>query len=143
MKKFILSITIFAVSFITLDAQNKLSENTTLAIACETPIGIDNTNAATIIENNIKQALVLNGLSATESRFTTITSAALINKDVTSTAPAKYITEMEVSIFIADLYTGVIFGQTSFNIKGVGNNDGESYIDAVKKGRTGHSADFT
>ena len=133
MKKVFISIALVAASLLSINAQSKLSENTTLSIACETPIGIENKNAATIVENNIKQALVLNGLSATESRFTTITSAALTNKDVTATAPAKYITEMEVSIFIADLYTGVIFGQTSFNIKGVGDSDGESYIDAIQK----------
>lgn len=133
MKKIFISIALIAASLFNINGQSKLSENTTLAIACETPIGIDNQNAITIIENNIKQALVLNGLSATESRFTTITSAVLINKDVTATAPAKYINIMEVSIFIADLYTGVIFGQTSFEIKGVGDSDGEAYIDAIHK----------
>ena len=70
MKKVFISIALVAASLLSINAQSKLSENTTLSIACETPIGIENKNAATIVENNIKQALVLNGLSATESRFT-------------------------------------------------------------------------
>ena len=133
MKRILISILLVATSICTILGQSKLDEHTTLAISVETPSGISHKNAATIIEHNLTQALVLNGLSATESRFTTITQAVLVNKDVTASAPAKYITELEVSIFIADLYTGVVFGQSSFEVKGVGDSDGESYIDAIRK----------
>ena len=132
MKKILLTVILAASIIFGAAAQNKLDDNT-LAIAVEKPSGIENENASIQVENNLKQALVLNGLSATESRFTTVTNAALLSKKVTATAPAKYITELEVSIFIVDLYTGVMFGQTSFNVKGVGNNEGESYIDATQK----------
>ena len=53
MKKIFISIALIAASLFNINGQSKLSENTTLAIACETPIGIDNQNAITIIENNV------------------------------------------------------------------------------------------
>ena len=37
-----------------------------------------------------------------------------------------------MSIFVIDLYTGTIFGQTSFTIKGIGDNEGASYMDAIR-----------
>ena len=49
MKKIFISIALIAASLFNINGQSKLSENTTLAIACETPIGIDNQNAITII----------------------------------------------------------------------------------------------
>jgi|SRR5574344_957077 carboxylesterase type B len=109
-----------------------MQEADRLAIAVVSPFGVDNENAATTLENNLMQALTLNGLSAMESRFVLVPRVALLKKDVTATAPAKYVVEIEIALFIGDIYTGAIMGQSSFIVKGIGNNEGQAYIAAIR-----------
>lgn len=131
--KLILSIAFFlSISFgFTANAQG-MEEADRLAIAVVEPFGVDNENAATTLENNLMQALTLNGLSATDSRFVLIPRVALLKKDVTATAPAKYVIELEIALFIGDLYSGAIMGQSSFVVKGIGNNEAQAYIAAIR-----------
>lgn len=132
MKKILATILIAALSALALQAQEPMEEKERLPIGVENPSGVKYENAARTLKNNITQALVLNGVAAVESRFTTVTDIVELSKDVTDTAPAMYITELEISMFIIDLYTGTVFGQTSFTVKGIGNNEGASYMDAVR-----------
>lgn len=133
MRNFILStLTIFCLSVSAFAQTEPMEEQHRLAVSVETPEGIKNDNAASSLKNNITQALVLNGLSASESRFTTLVKVAELSKDVTSSTPPMFVTELEISIFIGDLYTGVVFGQTSFTVKGVAESEGKSYIEAIR-----------
>lgn len=133
MRKYILTILAAACMSLAAFAQtDAMEEQNRLAVSVETPEGIKNENAAASLKNNITQALVLNGLSATESRFTTLVKVAELSKDMTSTAPVMYVTELEISLFIGDLYTGVVFGQTAFTVKGVAETEGKSYIEAIR-----------
>lgn len=132
MKKILATILITVITALALQAQEPMEEKERLPIGVENPSGVKYDNAARTLRNNIAQALVLNGVAAVESRFTTVTDIVELSKDVTDTAPAMYITELEISMFIIDLYTGTVFGQTSFTVKGIGDNDGASYMDAVR-----------
>lgn len=132
MKKILTAILCAAFLAMPSHAQEAMEEKDRLPIGVETPSGVKYENAAQTLRNNITQALVLNGVAAVESRFTTVTDIVELSKDVTDTAPVMYITELEISMFIIDLYTGTVFGQTSFTVKGVGDNQGASYMDAVR-----------
>lgn len=132
MKKILISMAITMLTAMTLTAQQPMEEQDRIAISVGTPSGIDNDKAAATIKNNLTQALVLNGIAAADSRFTAVTDIVELSKDVTSTAPAMFVTELEVSIFIVDLYTGNIFGQTSFTVKGVNDGEKASYMDAIR-----------
>lgn len=132
MKRLISIVLTAVLASLALSAQQPMDEGDRLAIGVERPLGISGDNAARTLRNNITNALILNGISAIESRFTTVTDVVEISKDVTGSAPAMFVTELEISIFIIDLYTGIIFGQTSFNIKGIGDNEGASYLDAIR-----------
>lgn len=114
-------------------AQKPMEEKDRLAISVEKPLGIDNENAARSLQNNIMQAITLNGLSSAESRFTTLVSASLLSQNTTNTAPVMYVTELEIMAFIGDLYTGTVFGQASFTVKGVGKTPDKAYINAVQQ----------
>lgn len=61
------------------------------------------------------------------------TKIAELSKDVTSTAPPMFVTELEISLFITDTASGDILSQTSFTVKGIDDNEQASYMDAVKK----------
>ncbi len=133
MKKFTLIILIACASFFTVAAQQTpLDESKRIAIGVELPTDMKFDNAAKTLQNNIMQALVLNGLSSEGTRFTTRIKVAELSVETTATAPVQYITELEISLFIVDTTTNVVYGQTSFTVKGIDDTEGGSYIAAVR-----------
>ena len=104
-----------------------------LTISVAAPEGISNENAAATLTSNLKQALVLNDAASDSCRFVLQARIAELSKDVTSTAPPMFVTELEISLFITDTSSGDVLSQTSFTIKGIADSDQASYMDAVKK----------
>ena len=97
------------------------------------PEGISKEDAEATLTSNLKQALVLNDAASDSSRFVLQARIAELSKDVTSTAPPMFVTELEISLFITDTSSGDVLSQTSFTIKGIADSDQASYMDAVKK----------
>lgn len=127
MKRFITAITIAFAAILSLSAQDRLT------VSVAVPEGIEHDNAAATLTSNLKQALVLNDAAADASRFVLKSKAAVLSKDVTNTAPAMFVTELEISLFITDTTSGDVMSQTSFTVKGIADSDKGSFMDAVKK----------
>ena len=127
----------FTVLLLTLSAAAYIHAQERLTVSVAVPEGISSenavTNAVTTLTSNLKQALVLNDAAADNSRFVLQTKIAELSKDVTSTAPPMFVTELEISLFITDTASGDILSQTSFTVKGIADNDQASCMDAVKK----------
>lgn len=125
----------FTVLLLTLSAAAYIHAQERLTVSVAVPDGISSENAVTTLTSNLKQALVLNDAAADNSRFVLQTKIAELSKDVTSTAPPMFVTELEISLFITDTASGDILSQTSFTVKGIDDNEQASYMDAVKKSR--------
>lgn len=123
----------FTVLLLTLSAAAYIHAQERLTVSVAVPDGIPSENAVTTLTSNLKQALVLNDAAADNSRFVLQTKIAELSKDVTSTAPPMFVTELEISLFITDTASGDILSQTSFTVKGIDDNEQASYMDAVKK----------
>lgn len=123
----------FTVLLLTLSAAAYIHAQERLTVSVAVPDGISSENAVTTLTSNLKQALVLNDAAADNSRFVLQTKIAELSKDVTSTAPPMFVTELEISLFIIDTASGDILSQTSFTVKGIDDNEKASYMDAVKK----------
>lgn len=123
----------FTVLFLTLSAAAYIHAQERLTVSVAVPDGISSENAVTTLTSNLKQALVLNDAAADNSRFVLQTKIAELSKDITSTAPPMFVTELEISLFITDTASGDILSQTSFTVKGIDDNEQASYMDAVKK----------
>lgn len=123
----------FTVLLLTLSAAAYIHAQERLTVSVAVPDGISSENAVTTLTSNLKQALVLNDAAADNSRFVLQTKIAELSKDVTSTAPPMFLTELEISLFITDTASGDILSQTSFTVKGIDDNEQASYMDAVKK----------
>ena len=123
----------FTVLLLTLSAAAYIHAQERLTVSVAVPGGISSENAVTTLTSNLKQALVLNDAAADNSRFVLQTKIAELSKDVTSTAPPMFVTELEISLFITDTASGDILSQTSFTVKGIDDNEQASYMDAVKK----------
>ncbi len=132
MKRFVLIISIVCAALFTAAAQQPLDESKRIAIGVELPADMKYDNAAQTLQNNVMQAMVLNGLSAEGKRFTTRIKVAELSVETTATAPVQYITELEISMFIVDTLKNVVYGQTSFTVKGIDDTEGGSYIAAVR-----------
>lgn len=123
----------FTVLLLTLSAAAYIHAQERLTVSVAVPDGISSENAVTTLTSNLKQALILNDAAADNSRFVLQTKIAELSKDVTSTAPPMFVTELEISLFITDTASGDILSQTSFTVKGIDDNEQASYMDAVKK----------
>lgn len=123
----------FTVLLLTLSAAAYIHAQERLTVSVAVPDGISSENAVTTLTSNLKQALVLNDAAADNSRFVLQTKIAELSKDVTSTAPPMFVTELEISLFITDTASEDILSQTSFTVKGIDDNEQASYMDAVKK----------
>lgn len=123
----------FTVLLLTLSAAAYIHAQERLTVSVTVPDGISSENAVTTLTSNLKQALVLNDAAADNSRFVLQTKIAELSKDVTSTAPPMFVTELEISLFITDTASGDVLSQTSFTVKGIDDNEQASYMDAVKK----------
>lgn len=123
----------FTVLLLTLSAAAYIHAQERLTVSVAVPDGISSENAVTTLTSNLKQALVLNDAAADNSRFVLQTKIAELSKDITSTAPPMFVTELEISLFITDTASGDILSQTSFTVKGIDDNEQASYMDAVKK----------
>ena len=104
-----------------------------LTVRVAAPEGIPDGNAAAVLTSNLHQALVLNDAASDDGRYVLQTKASVLSKDVTATAPARFITELEISFFITDPVSGDYLSQTSFSVRGIASGDKASYLDAVKK----------
>ncbi|HIZ87014.1 MAG TPA: hypothetical protein IAC03_02505 [Candidatus Coprenecus pullistercoris] len=127
MKKFIITIMLSAAAVLCAGAQDSLR------ISVATPEGLTHENAVSTLTSNLRQALILNNVSAEDSRFVLRTEVTELSKGVTSTAPPMFVTELEISMFVTDTVTGENLSQTSFTLKGIADNNQTSYMDAVKK----------
>lgn len=88
--------------------------------------------ACGLLYNNLMQAVSLNGISAIDGRFMILPRIAVTDQQVTGTAPAKFITSLEVSFFLVDLMTRTVMGQASISAKGIGNSSDQSTMAAVR-----------
>lgn len=104
-----------------------------LTVSVAAPKGITDGNTASVLISNLRQALVLNDAASDNSRYVLNSAVSVLSKDVTATAPPRYITDIEVSLFIIDSVSGEYLSQTSLTVKGIASNDKASLLDAVKK----------
>lgn len=87
------------------------------------------------LENKLNQIITNNGLggtSYTNPRFIISASLNEINKELLSESLLYYY-NLDVVLYIIDVYEKKIFNTASINIKGVGNSQSKAYNDAIKR----------
>ncbi|MBR5249512.1 MAG: hypothetical protein IKV28_02865 [Bacteroidales bacterium] len=88
--------------------------------------------AATLLQNNLLQALTLNGISAVDGRYMVLPRFNIVSETVTETAPAKFVVNIEVSLFLVDLHSQIIYSQTMIATKGIGNSADQAILAAIR-----------
>ena len=91
--------------------------------------------AKALMESKLTQVLTKNGIAGMDyqGQFALTVVAVPIDKDVLPGPPAKIAEKMELNLFIVDVYNKTIFSSTAVNVRGLGETETKSYIDAIKR----------
>jgi len=139
MKKiFIIISLLFCFSFFT-HAQNKTSGTERIVITAFVPQPIEGIPeiAVSNLENKLSQIITANGFSGDyNQRFILTANISVLTKDITATAPPMHAYTLEVTLYIGDGVSGVLFASTSTTVKGVGETETKAYTNALKNLQT-------
>ena len=91
--------------------------------------------AKALMESKLTQVLTQNGIAGLDyqGQFALTAVAIPIDKDVLPGPPAKIAEKMEMNLFIVDLYNKTVFTSTVINVRGLGENENKSYVDAIRR----------
>ena len=91
--------------------------------------------AKALMESKLTQVLTKNGIAGMDyqGQFALTVVAVPIDKDIIPGPPAKIAEKMELNLFIVDVYNKTIFSSTAVNVRGLGETETKSYIDAIKR----------
>ena len=91
--------------------------------------------AKALMESKLTQVLTKNGIAGLDyqGQFALTVVAVPIDKDVIPGPPAKIAEKMELNLYIVDVYNKTIFSSTAVNVRGLGETETKSYIDAIKR----------
>lgn len=130
MKKFIVLLVLSAFS---LNAQEMAND-----VEITAYINENNTNipaeARQIMLNKLADLLTKNGVSKGINTDIILTANTnLLGQEITPTAPANFVVELSVNLYIGNGIDGNLFNSTQISVAGVGQSETKAYIDAIKK----------
>ncbi len=138
MKKLLLSISIVLITFSSFgqNKEGKLDDIGRIAITAYVPSTKDmGSDVTRVLETKLRSAVTRQGLSGVslDRRFVITAVVNEMSKDITATAPPLIAYNLDVEVFIADAMTQSIFGQETFSVKGVGQNERKAYTAGLKQ----------
>lgn len=136
MKKHLI-IAILALGCMSLQAQQAAAPENTLAlrVLVEEPIEPAPPTSKQMLEHKLNALLTQNGVASMDylGQFFITIRVNPLSKDILPGPPTKISETMEVAFYIADYYNQIIFSTTSATVKGLGDNESKSYLNAIKQ----------
>lgn len=88
----------------------------------------------TLLAARMDQILTRYGLGGTSSssQFVLAARPLVVDKQITSTAPARHIYSIEISFFVGDGVGGTLFSSTVLRVKGVGDTEEKACLAALR-----------
>jgi len=121
-----------------LKAQNKLEKSDDIARISLTPYIPEQADglpviAADALSNKLQQIATSNGLGGIDfnSRFIITAKITLGTKDILPGPPPMHAYNMDMTLYIADVVTKVVFSTVNIPAKGVGTNENKAYISGI------------
>lgn len=136
MKIFLFSSLLLIVAFISIQAQPKLDDfgrivlNTFISDKLDLP-----SESKALLETKLSQIASNYGMGASDinPRFIITASVNVISKDIIAGPPTMIVQNIDITLFIGDAFENKILSNLTLSLKGVGNNENKSLIDALKK----------
>lgn len=119
------------------NSEEKLDDFSRIAIVPYVANQVENVplSAKNNLQSKMAQILTANGIAGStnyDSQFIITPNVSVLSKNVVGGAPPKVAIVLEVAFYIGDGVSGVKFGSTAINVKGVGQNENKAYISAFK-----------
>jgi len=138
MKKITLIWLMIAGVSLAVSAQNNLGKSDDIARISLTPVIPEQPDgmpeiAAEALNNKLQQIATSNGLGGIDyrSRFIITAKLTLGTKDILPGPPPMHAYNMDMTLYIADAVTKVVFSTTNIPAKGVGTNENKAYISGI------------
>lgn len=141
MKKIFITLLILLVN-ITLFGQNNLGKSDDSQRIAIKPYYLESkfkSKDGNLLLSKMNKLLTKEGLSSNYSRYIMWPRVDVLSQEATETAPTMYITELDVTFYIADNIDQTIYNQVSFTTKGVDKKADKSYYKALKKVKSTNS----
>lgn len=134
MKKLILSVLALCAAVPALLAQQTLSSKEMIGI---TPM-VSNyvelpTDAQKSLGVKLSQMATQNGFGSNSADFILTANVVMLDKQATATAPVKFITELEVSVYVLNVVEQIAIDEMSFVVKGIGDYENKAVISAINQ----------
>jgi len=132
----ILAVAWFGVNLYAQNSQGKTDDLGRIALAAIVPEQAEGIpqSARQLLANKMEQIAVQNGIgaSAANPRFCIVPVVNVLTKEITPTAPPMQALNLEVTFYIVDAASQMIFSQTTTSVKGVGQTVDKAYMQALK-----------
>lgn len=90
-------------------------------------------DARAALNRKLLQMTTQNGFGATGGPFILTADVRTVDKQVTATAPAQYIVELEVSVYVVNLQEQLLAAETSFVVKSIESSENKAVIRAINR----------
>jgi hypothetical protein len=142
----ILCVSLLFLTFLNLQAQNKLNDINRIVLNSFVPEQVITlpSGAKGLLENKLNQIASNNGMggSAFNPRFVIAVTVLETGKDIIAGPPIMTSLTMQVTFYVADAVENRIYANTQVEVKGVGDgtNSSKAYMDALKKVNVNHQS---
>lgn len=135
MKKYTLLLILVSVFACKSNAQPKLNDFGRIVLNTYLPDNISIPHEAKrLLTTKLDQIASNNGMGGgiINSRFIITAALNIGTKDIISGAPQMIAQNLDITLFVGDASSNIIFSNTTINLKGVGANENKAFIDAFK-----------
>lgn len=117
-----------------LSAQNTLSQKDMIGITPMVSSYLDlPDDAVRSLELKLTQMATQNGFGSYSGQFVLTSNVVVINQEATATAPVRYLTNLEVSVFVVNVMEDVIVDEMSFTVQGIDRLENKAIIRAINE----------
>lgn len=81
----------------------------------------------------LSQMATQNGFGSNSADFILTANVVMLDKQATATAPVKFITELEVSVYVLNVVEQIAIDEMSFVVKGIGDFENKAVIQAINQ----------
>ncbi|MFT7442318.1 MAG: hypothetical protein ACI9Q3_000686 [Maribacter sp.] len=123
---------------VTTFSQKKIKDIDLIAIAPYVSSQIEYlpSSARVNLENKLDKIITSSGYSSSigfDSRFILTPNITVVNKNIVAGAPPKVALVLDVTFYVGDGVSGLKYGSTSIEAKGVGTNETKAYNSAIRR----------
>jgi len=132
----ILSFVLITISSPTIQSQPKLDDFGRIVLNTYIPDKLDLPNESkALLETKLSQITSNYGMGGSDinHRFIITASINVSSKDIIAGPPPMIAQNIDITLFIGDAIENKIFSNLTLSLKGVGNNENKSLIDALKR----------